>query len=504
MASRGDELVLVGSAYDDRTERWTLAAWSSHEGESWPRDSAYEDLFPEDGPDKGSWFGEGTIVGDRLVAPVSIESSTQFLLVNRKADARWVGELDDEALQTDGTSREARQLAPSVQVSVTGDGPALTVVRGNGTAHFYDAELKYLGVLGAVTPWFRPLQTDDFRDGAPLPGVRTVFTDLGEDGWRSVGQTTQYVLEDDALVTSDDGAAPASDRRVIAGADPGSGQEVALYTGWDPDADTIVTTPWSRPLDGVWTQGVGFDEEFAAASTLVRTDDRWIAAGSRAESMNVDDLRHAAAWTSTDGIRWQDAGTLRSGPRGSDVAGACVLPTGEAVVVGSVDTGLIDEPVTWTSDGDTWTRRILDVGGDGSGHAERCLATDDGVTVFVDAGGRTQVFATQDGETIAKTWVAPEGTSLDSVVSWGESVVSAGWLDGAQYTGPVLRISREPAAPGPAWDWVPVPTRSRSGVTVHLQDDTLVVTTSDDAGVQAWRVDDVDALLARARPADDA
>lgn len=491
------DVVLVGSAYDGTDDRWEIDGWSSADGRRWQRDFGGENYFTgvRDGAD--SWLGDATIVGDHVVVPLTTEDNRYVQVLSRSKDGTWNVGFDGRALRDDGSSHDADQLMPSVQISHQEGGPAVTVMHGSGVARFFGSDMSPLGSLGDQSPWYVPGATDDAREDAPIEASRVVYEEL-EEGWRQGPESARYVVDGENLVPSQDESLP-TDRQVIGATDPPTGREVALGVGWDPQKETAAVTSWSRNEDGPWTKGVGFDEPYAVAYSLVHDGDRWVAAGFRRDDIGGED--HAAAWASDDGVRWESAGTLRTGERGSVATAACAVPGGGVLAVGSITTGHRTLPVAWRLDGDTWTRHTVKVAGDGTGEATRCVADGESVSVHVDTDGRTQVLSTLDGSRFAPTWTSEEGGSIGTTVTWDDdTVVAAGWMDDERHTGPVLRVTHD----GESWGWVPIPTRSTSGVELHRQGGQLVVTTSDDGGVQAWAVDDVERLAELADASDPA
>lgn len=227
--------------------------------------------------------------------------------------------------------------------------------------------------------------------------------------------------------------------------------------------------------------------------------ERWIVAVSTRPSSSVSSGHsQLSIVTSHDGEtwqRWSPAEIGFDGPGGSAAHGVCPAPGGGFLVVGQVETGLPSAHAAVWLGGDDGVRLLEADTPAGSGF-DACALVGEESLLRLSTPGTEEIWALTDDDPEQRA-VLPPDLRLGEL-SAGEKLLSVGtvWTDGHQ--GPAVLISDD----GTQWSWLPVPAQERALDDAWLADTTdgTFVIGNTGAGPRAWRITDMDALVAAAVP----
>jgi hypothetical protein len=426
----------------------TPAAWSSADGGTWTAETLPTLDHDRDGLAVGegddAWLDGPAVGGDRVVAPFVVTSSLRFVVVQRDAAGGWSVLGDTADWEFPGAGAEA---------AVNEDGSVLLGQSGRNLGRI--GEISVEGRWGGTTKFGTHdfgMQFSTFLDPASSPaliGRRPVVETFGQGGWQQTGQLANYGLEGDALVERPwDPADTAGLSEVVAASQPGGASVLLGAQVLQGDQGTTVdVVGWYRATPGgplTAVQGFAAPEtEFLDAVTFV--GGAWVGVGSIRASFSSTDLHSAAVWTSTDGVTWgRAAGPFAAAAGGESwAAGACALPGGDLLVVGSEETGAQVRPLAWRLTAGQWQRVDASAFGAEFGSFSSCTTQGDTTIVQGESSGRATVWRTTDGSTFEATTLGGRGESFGTIRVIDGGYAAAGTRSASGQQGAVVWLSTD-------------------------------------------------------------
>jgi hypothetical protein len=256
---------------------------------------------------------------------------------------------------------------------------------------------------------------------------------------------------------------PGADAPTVLAVD---GEDVIVIT----TSDDGVITGFAADDNGSFVRGkqtaTGIDYLWLGGAALL--DQRWIAVGTGGFDENEDFLFEVRAFSSKDGHTWSmTATTPIDGP--AELAGTAAVDGG-VVAAGTMRGATI--PVAWRStDGETWTRVPLPMGGAAEGSVADIEAAGDTVLAVGFLGAQGAMWASEDA---GATWAIiegagiPPGSGLSEIAAQGAVVVASGTRQDAASPYEMTQILVRSVDGGRSWREVDAPPPPNPGEAFAL------------------------------------
>lgn len=506
-------------------------AWFSPDARTWTAESLPEAAgFRWD--DNSSHAGAPTAANGHVLVLIDSTSALRSRLLERLPSGQWIDMgATDEVAQGAGFTGTVVPLAEPTGSQAPGS--TLVAIDGAGglsLGRFASGLWATLltPAVDAPLPFFSQTRSGSADRWRATVRQRHLEPWL-ENGWVTWWQPTEVRLDPGAIaVVPWDPADLAGFSNVVRGS--AGDAELAIASARTDDLSSWHIAGWFRSAPGQpWTPISGFDGTGSRqqAITAAKVGPRWYVGGlgraAAAEGESEDQASgsdQAMIWSSADGLTFTRAdGDFAAGDGSSDIDDICTGADGGPVAVGAVDdaqgTGVA---ALWTERDGRWVRADLPDPPSAGSHFSTCAMLDGVLIIDGTRGDRAERWS----------WSAPAGFQLlpaprvdrpdegsgpspttenapaedDSgqagsdirfVQPAGSGYVAAGHLDSAAYTGPVLWVSPDARN----WQWVPLPVnRPDTWTLVAVVGREVVVLASSRTDSLAWRVPDIDALIA--------
>jgi hypothetical protein len=483
--------VATGYQYDAAGTA-VAAAWSSPDGASWTAevlpalDEDRDGFAPGEGED--FWLGAPSAGADRVVAPIATDTGLRYGVVSRDAAGTWSIVGSTNAWKIPGSPGDA---------ALGDDGSVFLAQSGHNTGRLGELtpEGRWRAIDSALGTQDAGVRWTEFLDPTAAPvlvGWKRVYETFGNGGWSSSNQLTRVALDGDALVDSPWDPAESQQLLNLVSASTPEGATVALgaqvMDGEDGTQKRNVVG-WFRASAGAgWTPVQGLSSPGGDwVSQVALLNGTWVAVGEHMDAWKHGVPAVAAVWTSVDGVNWSRAeGPFPGGNGDTEASGACVLPGGDVLAVGSAEDGAQTRPVAWRGSAGKW-QRVDPAAFDAEfGSFSSCTTLGETTIVQGTRAGRDTVWRTTDGVGFAPSALGARWDSFGTVRVVDGGFAAAGSRHSDGHRGAVVWLSKDART----WRAVAVPSaRSLTGADV-MPDGSggLVVAANSGSSPEVWKL----------------